>query len=162
MAMPRPPAHRRAVPGRVAPFRVAASQPVSHDLADDADSVGGDSPTSETPPSLIESTSNFVHDAGVEQLANLAVDAVLDPVVLGSTVVVTAVLVSGLAARLFELGQDHLPTLTALADSRGTKSSPHQRREFTMAPSRSFDPKHAGERTPPCWEVTPCSRFSRG
>jgi hypothetical protein len=44
----------------------------------------------------------------MEQLANLLVDSVLDPAVLAPAIAVSAALVSGLAARLVELCQDHL------------------------------------------------------
>jgi hypothetical protein len=71
---------------------------------------GGDNPTKETPPYLIESTVKFVHDEGMEQLVNLPVEALLDPVVFAPAIAVSAALFSGLAARLVEFCQDHLPT----------------------------------------------------
>jgi hypothetical protein len=46
----------------------------------------------------------------MEQLANLTVDALLDPAVLAPAIAVSAALLSGLAARLVELCQEHLPT----------------------------------------------------
>jgi hypothetical protein len=70
---------------------------------------GGDNPTIETPAYLIEPRSRFVHDEGMEQLANLPVDTLLDPAVLAPAIAVSAALFSGLAARMFELCEDHLP-----------------------------------------------------
>jgi hypothetical protein len=74
-----------------------------------ANGFGGDNPTNETPPYLIEPTVRFVHDGGMEQLANLTVDALLDPAVLVPAIAVSATLVSGLAARLVERCQEYLP-----------------------------------------------------
>jgi hypothetical protein len=45
----------------------------------------------------------------MEQLANLPVDALLDPAVLTPAIAVSAALVSGLAARMVEFCEDHLP-----------------------------------------------------
>ena len=45
----------------------------------------------------------------MEQLANLMIDPLLDPAVLVPTIAVSAALVSGLAARLVERWQEHLP-----------------------------------------------------
>ena len=70
---------------------------------------GGDNPTIETPAYLIEPGSRFVHDEGMEQLANLPVHALLDPAVLVPAIAVSAALVSGLAARMIEVCEDHLP-----------------------------------------------------
>ena len=72
-------------------------------------SRGGDNPTNETPAYLIERSSHFVHDEGMEQLANLPVDALLNPAVIGSAIAVSAALVSGLAARMVEICEDHMP-----------------------------------------------------
>ena len=72
--------------------------------------VGGDNPTNETPPYLIEPTFKFVHDEGMEQPANLLIEALLDPAVFAPAIAVSAALLSGLAARLVELCQEHLPT----------------------------------------------------
>ena len=70
---------------------------------------GGGQPTIETPPHLIEPSSKFVHDEGLEQLANLPVDALLDSAVLAPAIAVSAALVSGLAARMVDVCEDHLP-----------------------------------------------------
>ena len=45
----------------------------------------------------------------MEQLANLPVNALLDPAVLVPAIAVSAALVSGLAARMIEACEDHLP-----------------------------------------------------
>jgi hypothetical protein len=45
----------------------------------------------------------------MEQLANLPVHALLDPAVLVPAIAVSAALVSGLAARMIEVCEDHLP-----------------------------------------------------
>ena len=72
-------------------------------------SAGGDDPTIETPAPLIALSAKLVHDEGVEQLANLPVDALLDPAVFAPAIMVSAAMVSGLAARMIEICQDHLP-----------------------------------------------------
>jgi hypothetical protein len=61
------------------------------------------------PVGLIESSPNFVHDAGMEQITNLAVETALDPVVLVPSIAVGAALASGLVARMIEFCEDHLP-----------------------------------------------------
>jgi hypothetical protein len=45
----------------------------------------------------------------MEQLANLLVDALFDPAVLMPAIAVSAALLSGLAARMVEICEDHLP-----------------------------------------------------
>jgi hypothetical protein len=46
----------------------------------------------------------------MEQPANLLIEALLDPAVFAPAIAVSAALLSGLAARLVELCQEHLPT----------------------------------------------------
>ena len=71
--------------------------------------AGGDYPTIETPARLIALGAKLVHDEGMEQLANLPVDTFLDPAVFAPAIMVSAAMVSGLAARMIEICQDHLP-----------------------------------------------------
>ena len=61
------------------------------------------------PVGLIEPSPDFVHDAGMKQITDLAVDRVIDPVVLVPSIVVVAALASGLVARVVEFCEDHLP-----------------------------------------------------
>jgi len=45
----------------------------------------------------------------MEQLANLPVDTLFDPAVFAPAIAVSAAMVSGVAARMIEVFQDHLP-----------------------------------------------------
>ena len=61
------------------------------------------------PVGQIEPSSDFVHDAGMQQITDLAVDTVIDPVVLVPSIVAVAALASGFVARVIEFCEDHLP-----------------------------------------------------
>lgn len=71
-------------------------------------STGRDNPTHETPVCLIEPSASFGHDAGMEQIATLAVETIVDPVVLVPSIVVGTALASGLVARVIEFCEDRL------------------------------------------------------
>jgi hypothetical protein len=76
----------------------------------------------------------MAHDLGMDLIADLAVDALLNPLTVGLFMVASALLISGAAGRLLELCDALVTNLRARRSSRNA-SNPNGRADHVANPS---------------------------